>query len=152
MWSMFPTCSYLRYGLLAARAEILKFDEESGNPCILAGYNGVYKFTSSNPSCFSFDFFCSISFSKSSLSQKFLMWLPLKRMLFISARFVFDLKNQLIICLCSPFWSICIISGKWSFLNMPIAYGLDMWHFPYASGLYGLCHEVLWTAYFFAKE
>ncbi|PIN08453.1 Nucleoside phosphatase [Handroanthus impetiginosus] len=36
--------SYLHYGLLAARAEILKVDEEGGNPCILAGYNGSYKY------------------------------------------------------------------------------------------------------------
>ncbi|KAL8546442.1 hypothetical protein ACS0TY_006245 [Phlomoides rotata] len=36
--------SYLHYGLLAARAEILKVDEESGNPCVLMGYNGSYKY------------------------------------------------------------------------------------------------------------
>ncbi|GER27943.1 apyrase-like protein, partial [Striga asiatica] len=36
--------SYLRYGLLAARAEILKVDEEHGNPCILGGYEGSYKY------------------------------------------------------------------------------------------------------------
>ncbi|KAL7106221.1 hypothetical protein ACP275_07G098500 [Erythranthe tilingii] len=36
--------SYLRYGLLAGRAEILKIDEESGNPCLLTGYNGSYKY------------------------------------------------------------------------------------------------------------
>ncbi|KAK6161654.1 hypothetical protein DH2020_005035 [Rehmannia glutinosa] len=36
--------SYLRYGLLAARAEILKVDNEVGNPCILAGYDGSYKY------------------------------------------------------------------------------------------------------------
>ncbi|KAI3470158.1 hypothetical protein Pfo_026821 [Paulownia fortunei] len=36
--------SYLHYGLLAARAEILKVDEEFGNPCILAGHNGSYKY------------------------------------------------------------------------------------------------------------
>ncbi|EPS65035.1 apyrase-like protein, partial [Genlisea aurea] len=36
--------SYLHYGLLAARAEILKTSEESGNPCILAGYDGSYKY------------------------------------------------------------------------------------------------------------
>ncbi|KAK9683978.1 hypothetical protein RND81_10G178700 [Saponaria officinalis] len=34
--------SYLRYGLLAARAEIIKAVGESGNPCILAGYDGSY--------------------------------------------------------------------------------------------------------------
>ncbi|KAL3642236.1 Apyrase 2 [Castilleja foliolosa] len=36
--------SYLRYGLLAARAEILKVDEGHGSPCILAGYEGSYKY------------------------------------------------------------------------------------------------------------
>ncbi|XP_073139237.1 apyrase 2-like [Henckelia pumila] len=36
--------SYLKYGLLAARAEILKLKGEPGNPCILAGYNGSYKY------------------------------------------------------------------------------------------------------------
>ncbi|KAK9951731.1 hypothetical protein M0R45_007167 [Rubus argutus] len=36
--------SYLHYGLLAARAEILKVSEDSGNPCILAGYDGSYKY------------------------------------------------------------------------------------------------------------
>ncbi|KAF5749195.1 putative adenosine diphosphatase [Tripterygium wilfordii] len=36
--------SYLHYGLLAARAEILKLSEESGNPCILVGYDGSYKY------------------------------------------------------------------------------------------------------------
>ncbi|KAL0390423.1 UNVERIFIED_CONTAM: Apyrase 2 [Sesamum calycinum] len=36
--------SYLHYGLLAARAEILKVDQEDDNPCILAGYNGVSRF------------------------------------------------------------------------------------------------------------
>lgn len=36
--------SYLRYGLLAARAEILGVTKDSDNPCILAGYNGVYKY------------------------------------------------------------------------------------------------------------
>ncbi|KAL5547109.1 hypothetical protein UlMin_006796 [Ulmus minor] len=36
--------SYLHYGLLAARAEILKFSDDSGNPCILAGYDGSYKY------------------------------------------------------------------------------------------------------------
>ena len=30
--------SYLRYGLLAARAEILKVSVDSDNPCILAGF------------------------------------------------------------------------------------------------------------------
>lgn len=37
--------SYLRYGLLAARAEILKVGEDSGNPCILAGYQGSYTYS-----------------------------------------------------------------------------------------------------------
>ncbi|OVA12610.1 Nucleoside phosphatase GDA1/CD39 [Macleaya cordata] len=36
--------SYLHYGLLAARAEILKTVESSGNPCILTGYHGSYKY------------------------------------------------------------------------------------------------------------
>ncbi|KAG5589805.1 hypothetical protein H5410_040319 [Solanum commersonii] len=34
--------SYLRYGLLAARAEILKVTKESGSPCILTGHHGIY--------------------------------------------------------------------------------------------------------------
>ncbi|XP_058094941.1 probable apyrase 1 isoform X2 [Magnolia sinica] len=33
--------SYLHYGLLAARAEILKEGEGHGNPCILSGYHGA---------------------------------------------------------------------------------------------------------------
>lgn len=37
-------CSYLYYGLLAARAEILKIGGESGNPCILAGFDGKSDF------------------------------------------------------------------------------------------------------------
>ncbi|KAL6010316.1 putative apyrase 1 [Asimina triloba] len=37
--------SYLLYGLLAARAEILKRgDGSNGNPCILGGYHGTYKY------------------------------------------------------------------------------------------------------------
>ncbi|KAI4348429.1 hypothetical protein L6164_009154 [Bauhinia variegata] len=36
--------SYLHYGLLAARAEILKVTGDSDNPCILAGYDGSYKY------------------------------------------------------------------------------------------------------------
>jgi apyrase len=32
--------SYLHYGLLAARAEILKVSEDSNNPCIATGYAG----------------------------------------------------------------------------------------------------------------
>ncbi|CAN4095617.1 unnamed protein product [Withania somnifera] len=36
--------SYLHYGLLAARAEILKLTDESGNPCILGGHQGIYKY------------------------------------------------------------------------------------------------------------
>ncbi|CAN8269861.1 unnamed protein product [Cochlearia groenlandica] len=36
--------SYLHYGLLAARAEILKVSEGSSNPCIMTGYNGNYKY------------------------------------------------------------------------------------------------------------
>ncbi|KAM3690482.1 hypothetical protein ACB098_09G127800 [Castanea mollissima] len=36
--------SYLHYGLLAARAEILKVSEGSSNPCILVGYHGSYTY------------------------------------------------------------------------------------------------------------
>ncbi|XP_002525470.2 apyrase 2 [Ricinus communis] len=36
--------SYLHYGLLAARAEILKVSEESDNACVLNGYDGAYKY------------------------------------------------------------------------------------------------------------
>ncbi|KAK4282151.1 hypothetical protein QN277_013561 [Acacia crassicarpa] len=36
--------SYLRYGLLAARAEILKVSEDSENPCILSGFDGSYNY------------------------------------------------------------------------------------------------------------
>ncbi|RDX67306.1 Apyrase 2, partial [Mucuna pruriens] len=36
--------SYLRYGLLAARAEVLKVSRDSENPCILAGFDGYYKY------------------------------------------------------------------------------------------------------------
>ncbi|KAE9590199.1 hypothetical protein Lal_00027902 [Lupinus albus] len=36
--------SYLHYGLLAARAEILKVSDDSGNPCILAGFDDSYKY------------------------------------------------------------------------------------------------------------
>ncbi|KAL5706562.1 apyrase [Ranunculus cassubicifolius] len=36
--------SYLHYGLLAARAEILKTGDGSGNPCISKGYQGSYKY------------------------------------------------------------------------------------------------------------
>lgn len=34
--------SYLRYGLLAARAEVLKASDDAENPCILSGYDGKY--------------------------------------------------------------------------------------------------------------
>ncbi|KAH1260496.1 Apyrase 2 [Glycine max] len=34
--------SYLGYGLLAARAKILEVSDDSGNPCILNGFNGSY--------------------------------------------------------------------------------------------------------------
>lgn len=40
--------SYLKYGLLAARAEILGVNKDSDNPCILAGYNGVYSYGGSD--------------------------------------------------------------------------------------------------------
>ncbi|KAK7336227.1 hypothetical protein VNO77_16762 [Canavalia gladiata] len=36
--------SYLRFGLLAARAEVLKVSDGSENPCILAGFDGYYKY------------------------------------------------------------------------------------------------------------
>ncbi|CAK7340751.1 unnamed protein product [Dovyalis caffra] len=36
--------SYLNYGLLAARAGILKVSKNSSNPCILAGYDGIYSY------------------------------------------------------------------------------------------------------------
>ncbi|KAF9601608.1 hypothetical protein IFM89_020524 [Coptis chinensis] len=36
--------SYLHYGLLAARAEILKAVKGYGNPCILKDYHGFYKY------------------------------------------------------------------------------------------------------------
>ncbi|KAK7380663.1 hypothetical protein VNO78_33178 [Psophocarpus tetragonolobus] len=36
--------SYLGYGLLAARAKILKAWDDSGNPCILNGFNGSYNY------------------------------------------------------------------------------------------------------------
>lgn len=36
--------SYLGYGLLAARAKILEVSDDSGNPCILNGFNGKYYF------------------------------------------------------------------------------------------------------------
>ncbi|XP_027349651.1 apyrase 2-like [Abrus precatorius] len=36
--------SYLHYGLLAARAEILKVSDDAENPCILSGYDGSYKY------------------------------------------------------------------------------------------------------------
>ncbi|KAG8486230.1 hypothetical protein CXB51_019486 [Gossypium anomalum] len=40
----FLVYSYLHYGLLAARAEILKATEDSGNPCILEGFDGMFEF------------------------------------------------------------------------------------------------------------
>ncbi|RDX73498.1 Apyrase 2, partial [Mucuna pruriens] len=36
--------SYLGYGLLAARAKILKESDDSGNPCILDGFDGSYNY------------------------------------------------------------------------------------------------------------
>ncbi|XP_076960846.1 apyrase 2-like [Bidens hawaiensis] len=36
--------SYLNYGILAARAGILGLAKDVDNPCILAGYNGVYSY------------------------------------------------------------------------------------------------------------
>lgn len=39
-FGIFLVHSYLHYGLLAARAEILDASEESSNPCILGGYDG----------------------------------------------------------------------------------------------------------------
>lgn len=38
------TYSYLNYGLLAARAEILKVSANSSHPCIVAGYDGTYTY------------------------------------------------------------------------------------------------------------
>jgi len=35
----------LRYGLLAARAEILKVSGDAENPCILSGSDGNYNFS-----------------------------------------------------------------------------------------------------------
>ncbi|TKY62928.1 Nucleoside-triphosphatase protein [Spatholobus suberectus] len=37
--------SYLRYGKEAARAEILKVTDGSANPCILAGFDGIYTYS-----------------------------------------------------------------------------------------------------------
>ncbi|KAK4272286.1 hypothetical protein QN277_020867 [Acacia crassicarpa] len=54
--------SYLRYGLLAARAEILKVSGDSENPCILAGYDGSYKYGGKS-------FKASASLSGASLSE-----------------------------------------------------------------------------------
>lgn len=42
MWSICFAYSYLHYGLLAARAEILKVSGDSGSPCILGGHHGIY--------------------------------------------------------------------------------------------------------------
>ncbi|XP_027924912.1 apyrase 1-like isoform X3 [Vigna unguiculata] len=36
--------SYLGYGLLAARAKILKVSDDFGNPCLLDGFNGSYNY------------------------------------------------------------------------------------------------------------
>ncbi|XP_023544942.1 apyrase 2-like [Cucurbita pepo subsp. pepo] len=36
--------SYLHYGLLAARAEVLSVSEDSSNDCILSGYEGAYHY------------------------------------------------------------------------------------------------------------
>ncbi|XP_024983087.1 apyrase 1-like [Cynara cardunculus var. scolymus] len=36
--------SYLHYGLLAARAEILGTSKDSHNPCVMAGYQGIYSY------------------------------------------------------------------------------------------------------------
>ncbi|MED6143961.1 Apyrase 2 [Stylosanthes scabra] len=36
--------SYLHYGLLAARAEILKVSDDAENPCILSGFDGSYNY------------------------------------------------------------------------------------------------------------
>ncbi|CAI0433858.1 unnamed protein product [Linum tenue] len=40
--------SYLHYGLLAARAEILKVSDGSSNPCVLGGYDGSYSYGGEN--------------------------------------------------------------------------------------------------------
>ncbi|KAG5100991.1 hypothetical protein JHK82_046043 [Glycine max] len=36
--------SYLHYGLLAARAEILKISDDAENPCVISGYDGSYNY------------------------------------------------------------------------------------------------------------
>ncbi|KAJ3684287.1 hypothetical protein LUZ61_013451 [Rhynchospora tenuis] len=36
--------SYLRYGKDAARAEIMKYTNDSVNYCLISGYNGIYKY------------------------------------------------------------------------------------------------------------
>ena len=42
----FLNYSYLHYGLLAARAEVLSVSEDSSNDCILSGYEGLFFFSS----------------------------------------------------------------------------------------------------------
>ncbi|KAG8382091.1 hypothetical protein BUALT_Bualt05G0040400 [Buddleja alternifolia] len=37
--------SYLRYGLEASRAEILKLSGDAGNPCVINGYQGTYNYS-----------------------------------------------------------------------------------------------------------
>lgn len=44
--------SYLRYGLLAARAEMLKVSGDAVNPCILSGYDGKYSFSFLYAKCY----------------------------------------------------------------------------------------------------
>lgn len=41
IWPLHFLYSYLGYGLLAARAGLLNVTGQSGNPCILAGYDGM---------------------------------------------------------------------------------------------------------------
>lgn len=41
MFFSYTLYSYLHYGLLAARAEILKVTEDSGSPCIVPGFDGM---------------------------------------------------------------------------------------------------------------
>lgn len=41
---MINCCSYLNYGLKAARAQSLNISEGNGNPCVTNGYQGTYEY------------------------------------------------------------------------------------------------------------